>query len=289
MDTEQRPNLKDLKERAGLIFQKDVFSKDKNSDDASNALTSKYKICRIYSELLEQELIKSENLLINTESKYSELYNLSPAGFMTLNEEGIVKEINFAMADLLKTNRRDLLLENICNFIRSEKHNDFCEFLHRSLLSDNISLTETDLIDNNGEIIHCRIKAKKSIRQNNTVIMAVHDITDHVSNEKRLEKLLKEISSANETINRKQYELQEMNYKLEKIKNELDVSIKYKDNFLNTVYSDLTLVFTRFLILSEEIFILPDSVKNERITQISQDLYDSVKATLKMIDKYYKL
>jgi PAS domain S-box-containing protein len=276
------------RQKTERILKKDFSAFDYLNNSDKETLVEELKKQRVYSELLELELSDLNDKLEQSEKNYMEFYDMPPVGFLTISPEGMVEEINIAMTNLLKISKRDILMQNLCKYICQADHNRFCDFIHNSVNYENVSFIEAEFSNSDGKSINCRVKAKYSKERDNCIIMSVHDITDHIEYEKQLEKTLIQLGEANETINKKHYELQEMNYKLEKIRNELSFSINEKDNFLKSVYKDLTLVFSKFLILSEEIS--KDELNFDTgISDLSNDLYSSVKATIQVMDKYYKL
>lgn len=266
--------------------------KDSNFDDELirrlkyEKLIYEIKLLNVEIELFENEYNKLFNEFLDSEEKFYEFYNLSPVGFLTVNNEGIVKEVNIALLSILNVEKKDIILKNFSDFIKADDNEKFIDCINGIVDDYCQKQCEIELIKNDGDTLICNIKGKRS-KKEDYIRLVVDDISEHVNNEKRLTQLLKQLSVANETINSQNFDLRELNTKLELSRTKLNQTIKHKDEFLNFIYKDLTQVFTRFLILSECISEDPSCRRNPDILVHSQDLYSSVKETIKLIDKYF--
>lgn len=281
-------NYDDLRKRAENSLDNQPLIDSHLSLKDIKKLIHEIHVQQIELELQNDELKRSQENLLHSEEKYFEFYNLAPVGFFSIDEEGVVKEINLTLIDLLNIERKDILNNEIIKYIKWEERDIFNLFLRNIIESENIQKCELTL-EYNDKITSVRLKGKKSVRNDEFIRVVVHDITDHIKNETRLKQLLKQLSTANETINTQNFELRELNAKLEMSKSKLNNTIKEKDEFLNSIYHDLTLVFSRFLILSESINNDENCKQNPEIHNISKDLYSAVKSTINLIDQYFRL
>jgi len=67
---------------------------------------------------------ESENLL----DKYTELYEFAPAGYLTLDRDGIICEINLTGSTLIGIERSQLIDEKFSGYLSEESRNEFNEF-----------------------------------------------------------------------------------------------------------------------------------------------------------------
>jgi PAS domain S-box-containing protein len=75
---------------------------------------------RIHDYELEkryEELQKAYTTLEKSHAHFVELYDFAPVGYLTLDDEGIIQEINFTAAKLLGEDRENIVSQNFVNFI----------------------------------------------------------------------------------------------------------------------------------------------------------------------------
>jgi PAS domain S-box-containing protein len=64
-----------------------------------------------------EELQKAHTALEKSYAHFAELYDFAPVGYLTLDDEGIIQEINFTAAKLLGEDRENIVNQNFVNFI----------------------------------------------------------------------------------------------------------------------------------------------------------------------------
>lgn len=72
-------------------------------------LVHELEVHRIELEMQNAELRRTQEELELSRNKYSELYDFSPIAYFTFDADGVIREINFAGAQLLGMERRQLL------------------------------------------------------------------------------------------------------------------------------------------------------------------------------------
>jgi PAS domain S-box-containing protein len=81
-----------------------------------------------------EELLKMQDELIKTKTRYFDLYDLAPVGYFTMNENGIILEANSTLAALLEwDNTTSFIEEPIEKFICYQDHDNF-HFFQKELL-----------------------------------------------------------------------------------------------------------------------------------------------------------
>ena len=78
------------------------------------------QVHQIELEMQNEELRKAHAEIEAARVRYFDLYDLAPVGYITLNEQGVILESNFAAAGLLGVSRRGLVKKPILKFICSE-------------------------------------------------------------------------------------------------------------------------------------------------------------------------
>jgi len=89
---------------------------------------------QIELKMQNDELNRAHQELIASRDNYAQLYDSSPVGFLTLNEDGIIQKANIAAATLLGCPRQKLFNQRFGSFIHPSDQDQYYLFL-RSLLT----------------------------------------------------------------------------------------------------------------------------------------------------------
>src|SRR4051794_6934216 len=101
------------------------------------------------------QLISAQQALEETRDRYVELYDFAPNGYLTLDPQGVIREINLTGCLLLGRQRERLLGLPLLGFIRSDRRGDFVDFL-RKCRSDK---------GDGGSVVELEIRTADGIRQ----------------------------------------------------------------------------------------------------------------------------
>ncbi|MBK1721829.1 hybrid sensor histidine kinase/response regulator [Thiocystis violacea] len=75
------------------------------------------RVHQIELELQNEELRRTQDALALAHTRYFDLYDLAPVGYLTLSERGLISEANLAAAKLMGTTRQDLVRRPICDWV----------------------------------------------------------------------------------------------------------------------------------------------------------------------------
>ena len=103
MDSEQNKN--NLLKKSEPILGNKVDSYNQSKDE----LIQELRTHQIELEMQNDELRKTQINLEDSQRKYWEIYNFSPIGYLTLDDKGMIEEINLSGASLLQHSRKDLI------------------------------------------------------------------------------------------------------------------------------------------------------------------------------------
>ncbi|MBN2521087.1 MAG: PAS domain S-box protein [Bacteroidales bacterium] len=78
------------------------------------------QVHQIELEMQNEELRKTQLELDNAREKYFRLYNLAPAGYLTINEKGLITDANLTAAGLFGVDKNQLLKQPVSRFIMKE-------------------------------------------------------------------------------------------------------------------------------------------------------------------------
>ncbi len=171
-----------------------------NNDQSKDELIQELNTHQIELELQNEELRKTQLSLEDSQREYWELYNFSPIGYLTMDDKGLIEEINLSGASLLKHSKKDLIKTPFSIYLTPESrqkfHKHFKNVINTSTNHDcDLEITrtghspidihiETSYVDNNG------IKSYK---------IAIIDISQTKQGEK-LKKTVKKFGRVNRTL-----------------------------------------------------------------------------------------
>ena len=84
-------------------------------------------------------------------NRYVDLYDFAPLGYVTLDEDGYIQEINLAGAALLGRNRADLTGYPLAEYISGQDKQVFLTHLHDCCVGRREVTTELTLISEDGQ------------------------------------------------------------------------------------------------------------------------------------------
>ncbi|WP_296809769.1 EAL domain-containing protein [Thiocapsa sp.] len=99
--------------------------------EEAERLIHELRVHQIELELQNDELLRTQEALETARSRYFDLYDLAPIGYVTLTDEGMIREANLAASALLETPRVALVGRPITRFILPEDQDILYRCRHR--------------------------------------------------------------------------------------------------------------------------------------------------------------
>ena len=186
-----------LREKAEEIAQNRSYAIDSISKDE---LIEELRIHQIELELQNEELQESQIKLSDSQSKYWDLYDFAPIGYLTLDSNFMIKEINLSGADLLEKHRKYLIERNFILFLTPKSRTLFHQHTKRVIKTGMDRYCDLELIRTEGKPIDIHIKTSLLI-QDDVITFRIAFID--ISKTKQAEDLkesLKRFSKVNRTL-----------------------------------------------------------------------------------------
>jgi len=120
-----------LREKAEALLQSEAAGFQEFSLDEMNVLVHELQVHQIELEMQNDALRQSQISLEEANRKYRDFYNFAPVGFLTLDESGLIREVNLTAASQLGVTRRHLVDKPFRFFIEVADRNRFRLFLKR--------------------------------------------------------------------------------------------------------------------------------------------------------------
>jgi signal transduction histidine kinase len=97
-------------------------------------------------ELQNQELRESQHQIEEALARYSDLYDFAPVGYLSLDQQGVIHEINLTGANMLGKERKYLLGQPLMPQIDKDFHPTFLQHLNRVYAEDGQAVDEINLL-----------------------------------------------------------------------------------------------------------------------------------------------
>lgn len=125
-----------LRKIAEALLKEKQFKAEKEIMQSDlKKLTHELQVHQIELEMQNEELQKAYEAAEVALKKYTMLYDLAPMGYMTISNDGTIRELNFTAADTIGERRFKLVDTNLKLFIMDESKQVFNDFINRVFTS----------------------------------------------------------------------------------------------------------------------------------------------------------
>src|SRR5262249_35910644 len=100
-------------------------------DDKTQDLIKELQVHQLELEMQNRELRDTQQQLLHSRVRYADLYDFSPIGYASLDENGVIEEINITGAKLLGENPHKLIGRSFGDFIPAQDVQCFKDHLSR--------------------------------------------------------------------------------------------------------------------------------------------------------------
>jgi len=158
------------------------------------------EVNQIELELQNEELHRTQKELEASKSRYFDLYDLAPVGYLTINEKGLIQEANLTAATMLGVLRSDLLKKSMSHIILPEDHDIY--YLHSKQLfeNDEPQSCELRMLKKGGTVFWVRLEVTAAIDADGvpTCRIIISNLTERKKAELHIEQQLVFAKALNE-------------------------------------------------------------------------------------------
>ena len=139
-------------------------TKDKswNLDDVIYEL----RVHQVELEMQNEELRETQIKLEDSRRKYFDLYNFAPVGYLTLDDKGLILDVNLAGASLLKVEKLNLLNTAFIRFIDPDYRNNFHHYIKKARKTGNKETTELKIIKKDKSSFYVHVETLSILDEN---------------------------------------------------------------------------------------------------------------------------
>jgi PAS domain S-box-containing protein len=126
------PSASELRERAEKQLQaRQTGQKAARADADTQRLVHELQVHQIELEMQNEELRRAQAEIESALEKITDLYDFAPVAYLTLAEDGVIHDVNFAGATLLGTTRSALDRQHFRHFVSPADRATFDRFLQQ--------------------------------------------------------------------------------------------------------------------------------------------------------------
>jgi len=125
---------KDVRRQAEIMISKSSTDIARMSTDDIQKLLFELQTHQIEQQMQNEELNRAQLELTVSRDNYAQLYDSLPAGYLTLNEAGVIQNANVAAATLLGCSKQELINRRLGEFIHPSEQDSYYLFI-RNLLT----------------------------------------------------------------------------------------------------------------------------------------------------------
>ena len=154
-------------------------------------LLHELEVHQIELEMQNEALRQSQLELEKSRDRYMDFYDFSPIGYITLDELGLITELNLTGAAMLGIARNKIRFQRFSAFITPEYQDHWYRNFQTALASEEVNSCELSLQRQDGSRFFARIDSLRlNIKgESPTVRLVLTDITERIKSEEEIRKL----------------------------------------------------------------------------------------------------
>ncbi len=168
-------------------------------EDDARRLLHELQVHQVELELQNEELRRAKEAAEDALHKYTELYDLAPAGYFTLDEYGIIREVNLTGATMLRKERSLLEKRHFTLFVANGDRSVFDAFLQNVFRENSKESCEVRLQKDGEDPLFVYVKAMGLTVKGRCNFVMV-DITERKKAEEKLKARTQELESLNKEL-----------------------------------------------------------------------------------------
>ncbi len=192
-----------LRERAEQLLQTNPATKPEMNTADVQELVHELQLHQTELEMQNEELQEAYRQLGESRDAYAELYDFAPVGYLTIDQNDMITEVNHTAASMLETERGNLYGCRFRQFVHPDIQTQWLQHRRALKSSGEKQVIELELQTNAGTSVTTRLDcrpAKASDTGNWRCLIALSDITERKRAELDLQKALDDLREAEQQL-----------------------------------------------------------------------------------------
>jgi PAS domain S-box-containing protein len=127
--------------------------------DKARRLLHELQVHQIELEMQNDELRRAQQELALSRDRYFDFYNFAPVGYLTVSEEGLIREVNLTAASMLHVERAHLLQRPLSRFIVTEDQEIYYRYRKQLFETGTPQACEMRMVRQGGNPFWARLEA----------------------------------------------------------------------------------------------------------------------------------
>ncbi len=186
--TSEQPSSQQLRRAAeARLAELPVMITSRSVDE----LVHELQVHQIQLEIQNENLRQAQFELEQSRARYMDFYDMAPVGYLTLQKDGQICEINLTGAAMLGEERRRLLYHRLATYIATEYQDHWQRYFMKVLSSDETQPCELAIQQPEGSRLFAHLECQRLRRDHNVteVRIVMTDITERIKKEDEIRKL----------------------------------------------------------------------------------------------------
>ena len=198
-DGDPTEKFAECRKQAQVKLGKEIGGMELLSHEKTRELVYKLRSFQIELELQNEELRQTQQKLLDTQKKYSDLYDFAPIGYLTISNKGTIMEGNLTASMMFGVEKGNLIKQPFSAFIFPEDQDVYYQGRKRFISSQKSSECELRLVRKDGNWFHALTKFTMDtyidgISGQFRIIFS--DISDFIKVKEERENLISELQKA---------------------------------------------------------------------------------------------
>jgi len=179
------------------LQQMEATQKKENSSNEMERVLHELSVHQIELEMQNRELQDTRDELEFSRNRYADLYDFAPSGYVTMDKNGLILEINITGAKMLGMEKKELSGMPFIGYVISKDSTKFISYISECKKSDKNMAVEISVERKGGEIIQLQLTTVPFKEEGITLYRtAMTDITERQKSEREKKKLQQELDTA---------------------------------------------------------------------------------------------
>jgi PAS domain S-box-containing protein len=192
----------DLRKRAEESLKAEPDWLNKTNLEEASSLIYELQVHQIELDIQNEELRRLQNDLEISRSRFSDLYDFAPVGYLTLDKNGLIVDLNLTAARQLGVERGHLLEKPFLYFVFQLDKGEFLSYLKMILDNRERQIVEIRLSPRGGEQFYARLEGIYIEGEDGTGLCrtSMSDVTLHKKAEQKAIQLAAIVESSGDAI-----------------------------------------------------------------------------------------
>jgi PAS domain S-box-containing protein len=237
------------------------------TESDTHRLLHELQVHQVELELQNGELLEARDKVETLLETYLDLYDFAPVGYFSIDEKGMIMDVNLTGAALLGVERSRLIKQPLRSFVDFQSRAAFVGFLKKVFSSSDKQVCELPLLNNRGIPFWTDFQATSSVFPRNGqkwCRTAISDLTK-IKQEEEVRRRLEVITEANQKLKREIAERQKV-----------EVALKKSEAHYAQLFEQSLHLQEQLRHLSHQLLL----TQEEERKRISRELHDEIVQTL---------